>query len=167
VGAITPANPTGRQFGINDPTLGSRQHMVIPGCGRPLIMDARTGAFINSGITQVAGGNETTFSPDDGNFYTAVGNVVGVIDARTAQWLQNVPDTGGANPAAFGERNYIFTIVQASANRTACTPFGYQATGCITVFGHSGKGRDHDDDGHHRHGDGHHQHGWDDHDGDR
>ncbi len=153
---VTAANPTGRTFGINDPALGPRQHMVIPACGRPIIMNARTGEFINTGITQVAGGNETTYGTGDGNFYTTVGNVVGVIDARTAQWVENVPDTGGANPAAFGDRNLIFTIVQASANRTACTPFGYQATGCITVFGHTGKA----------HGRGH-GHGHDgDHDGD-
>jgi hypothetical protein len=154
VGAITPANPTGRQFGINDPTLEPHQNMVIPACGRPIIMDAVTGTFVNSGITQVAGGNETTYGSDDGNFYTAVGNVLGVIDARSAQWLQNVPDTGGANPAAYGERNRIFTIVSASTTtRTACTlfgppPLGYQATGCITVFGHEGEGGkgDKDDD---------------------
>jgi len=148
VGAITPTNPTGRQFGINDPALGAHQHMVIPGCGRPLIMNARTGAFINTGITQVGGGNETTYGSVDKNFYTAVGNLLGVIDARTAQFLQTAPDTGGANPAAFaGGYNRIFTIVQASANRTACTPFGYQATGCITVFGHTGTPRGHDGDG--------------------
>jgi hypothetical protein len=123
--------------------------MVIPACGRPIIMNAATGAFINSGITQVAGGNETTYGSGDGNFYTAVGNVVGVIDARTAQWVQNVPDTGGANPAAWDDRNLIFTIVQASATaRTACTPFGYQTTGCITVFGHTGKAHGHDGHGH-------------------
>jgi hypothetical protein len=77
--------------------------------------------------------------------------VVGVIDAKTAQWLQNVPDTGGAN-RPLPKKNRIFTIVAASATaRTACTPFGYQTTGCITVFGHEGK--EHGDDG-------------DDHDGD-
>jgi hypothetical protein len=160
----------GSTFGINDPALGRRQHMVIPACGRPIIMNAATGAFINTGITQVAGGNETTYGEGDGNFYTAVGNVVGVIDARTAQWLQNVPDTGGANPAAWDGRNLVFTIVQASANRTACTPFGYQTTGCITVFGHTGKfhGNDHGHEGGNGHGhDGDHGHGHDgDHDGD-
>jgi hypothetical protein len=157
----------GATFGINDPSLGRFQHMVIPACGRPFIMNAATGAFINTGITQVAGGNETWYNPGDDNFYTTAGNVVGVIDARTAQFLQTVPDTGGANPAAFAERNYIFTIVQASANRTACTPFGYQATGCITVFGHAGKARDHDDGrfGHKFHRDDGH-HGSSGHDGD-
>ena len=152
--AVTPANPTGRTFGINDPPneIGPDQNMVIPGCGRPIIMNAATGAIVNAGITQVAGGNETWFNKGDGNFYTTVGNVVGVIDARTAQWLQNVPDTGGANPAAYAKMNRIFTIVNASANPTACTAFGYQASGCITVFGHEGKehgadGPDKDDDG--------------------
>ena len=148
VGTPTPANPTGRQFGINDPTIGAHQNLVIPACGRPIILNAATGAFVNTGITQVGGGNETTYGRGDHNFYTAVGNFLGVIDARSAQWLQSVPDTGGANPAAYSKKNLVFTIVQASATRTACTDFGYQASGCLTVFGHTGKAHhDEDDDG--------------------
>jgi len=147
VGTPTPANPTGRQFGINDPALGRHQHMVIPGCGRPIIMNARTGAFINTGITQVGGGNETTYGSGDDNFYTAVGGFVGVIDARTAQWKQNVTGAGVANPAAYAQKNYVFVIVQAAATATVCTAFGYQSTGCIAVYGHTGTARDHDHDG--------------------
>ncbi|HUL02955.1 MAG TPA: hypothetical protein VLV16_06985 [Gemmatimonadales bacterium] len=166
VGTPTTANPTGRQFGINDPALGRHQHMVIPACGRPFIMNARTGAFINTGITQVGGGNETTYGSGDDNFYTAVGGFVGVIDARTAQWKQNVTAAGVANPAAFAEgRNYVFVIVQAAATPTVCTAFGYQATGCIAVYGHTGTasghhhdGDDDDDDGGYGHG---HEHGHD------
>lgn len=147
--AVTPANPTGRTFGINDPALGPDQHMVIPACGRPIIMNAETGAFINTGITQVGGGNETSFNKGDGNFYTTVGNLVGVIDARTAQFLQTVPNQGGANPAAYAKKNRIFTIVEApavSTTTTACTQFGYQASGCLTVFGHEGRDDEDDDD---------------------
>lgn len=140
--AVTPANPTGRTFGINDPpnAIGPNQNMVIPGCGRPLIMNAATGAFVNSGITQVGGGNETWYNKGDKNFYTTVGGFVGVIDARTAQWTQNVDAVGGANPAAWARKNRIFAIVQANATAaTACTAFGYQTTGCIAVYGHEGK----------------------------
>lgn len=161
VGAVTPANPTGRQFGINDPpnAVGPHQNIVVPGCGRPIIMNAATGAIVSSSITAVGGGNETWFNKGDGNFYVTVGNTFGAIDARTAQLLQTLPDTGGANPAAYSKQNRVFTIVQASTNPTACTAFGYQASGCITVFGHTGRGNDHDgdddDDDGHGHGHGH------------
>jgi len=139
--AVTPANPTGRTFGINDPpnAIGPDQNMVIPGCGRPLIMNAATGAFVNSGITQVGGGNETWYNKGDKNFYTTVGGFVGVINARTAQWTENVDAVGGANPAAWARKNRIFAIVNASATATVCTAFGYQTTGCIAVYGHEGK----------------------------
>jgi hypothetical protein len=147
--ATSPTNPTGRTFGINDPpnAIGPDQHMVIPGCGRPIIMDAATGAIINSGITQVGGGNETWYNKGDKNFYTAVGGFVGVINARTAQWTENVDAVGGANPAAWARKNRIFVIVQASAAATACSAFGYQATGCIAVYGHEGKADKDDHDG--------------------
>jgi hypothetical protein len=139
--AVTAANPTGRTFGINDPpnAIGPDEHMVIPGCGRPLIMNAATGAFINSGITQVGGGNETWYNKGDKNFYTAVGGFVGVIDARSATWTENADAAGGANPAAWAKKNRIFVIVQSSATTTACSAFGYQASGCIAVYGHEGK----------------------------
>jgi hypothetical protein len=146
---LVPGSPK-TLFGINDPTLGADQHVVIPGCNRPIIFNAATGAIISSSISQVPGGNETTYGTGDGNFYVdaalAGGTAnLGVIDARSAQLLQIVPNVGGANPAAYGNKNRIFTIVAASATATACTAFGYQASGCITVFGHEGRD-DGDDD---------------------
>jgi hypothetical protein len=140
--AVTAANPTGRTFGINDPpnVIGPDHHMVIPACGRPMILNAATGAFINTGITQVGGGNETWYNKGDKNFYTAAGGFLGVIDAKTAQWLQSVDAPGGANPAAYAKKNRIFVIVQRSATAaTVCNQFGYEATGCIAVYGHEGK----------------------------
>jgi len=91
--AVTPANPTGRTFGINDPpnAIGPDQHMVIPGCGRPIIMNAQTGEIISSSITAVGGGNETWYNKGDKNFYTTVGGLVGVIDARSGDLIETVP----------------------------------------------------------------------------
>jgi hypothetical protein len=76
---------------------------------------------------------------------------LGVIDAETSAWLQNVPDPRGKNPAAFAENNHIFTIVQISAAMAAgtppddsvCTQFGLIGRGCVAVFGH---GHTDDDD---------------------
>src|SRR6266853_833607 len=128
----------GSLFGINDPTLGADQHVVIPGCGRPIIFNAATGAIISSSISQVPGGNETSYGKGDGNFYVdaalpgGTANL-GVIDARSAQLLQLVSNVGGANPAAYGKKNRIFTIVAARGGdtTTACTGFSvaYQKSG--------------------------------------
>ncbi len=57
---------------------------------------------------------------------------LGVIDAETSDWLQNVPDVRGKNPAAFAETNHIFTIVQINAaivaapatDDSTCSKFG-------------------------------------------
>jgi hypothetical protein len=78
---------------------------------------------------------------------------LGVINARTSTWLQNLPDVRGKNAAAFPETNQIFTVVQITAaiaaapatDNSACVPFGFAGTGCITVFAHTGEA-DHDND---------------------
>jgi hypothetical protein len=160
---LTPGAPK-TLFGINDPTLGADQHVVIPGCNRPIVFNAATGAIISSSISQVPGGNETTYGKGDGNFYvdaalTGGTATLGVINARSAQLLQLVSNVGGANPAAYANKNRIFTIVAASASATACTAFGFQTSGCITVFGHQGR-----DDNDERDGDNHGDH--DNHDND-
>ena len=141
----------GGLFGINDPSLGPGGRMVIPGCGRALLMDTWTGDI--TAILPVGGGNETWYNSGDGNFYVTGANFsttppgpnsLGVIDARGSKVLQYVPAVGATNPAAAAENNLIFAVVAANANPTACTPFGFQATGCIVVFAHvpgAGNGR--------------------------
>jgi hypothetical protein len=117
-------------------------HMVLPACGRALIMDATTGVI--TAIMPVGGGNETWYNPGDGNFYvtgmnfgpTPGGNSLGVIDAHSSTMLQYVLAIGATNPAAATDNNQIFAVVPANANATACTGFGFQATGCILVFAH-------------------------------
>jgi hypothetical protein len=74
-------------------------------------------------INQVGGGDEVWFNPGDGRFYvTGVDKTIptgvqslGVINAETSEWLQNVPDVLGKNAAALPENNHIFTIVQITA----------------------------------------------------
>jgi hypothetical protein len=130
--------------------LGPFEHLLVSACGRPIILSALTGHVFNV-ITQVGGGDEVWHNPGDGRFYvTGVSTVaptvqsLGVIDAETSTWLQNVPDVRGKNPAAFAENNHIFTIVQINAGIVAspatddsvCTQFGLVARGCVAVFGH-------------------------------
>ncbi len=137
------------QLGINDPALGPDGHMIIPGCGRPVIMDARTGKVLTV-ITQVGGGNETWYNPGDKRFYVTGADAVtgvtslGVIDAVTNTWLQNVPAPGATNPTAFEKNNHIFAVVQVNAaqiadpttDNTACAQFNVKGKGCIAVFAH-------------------------------
>ena len=145
---ITPAG-TGM---INDLSIDERdQHVLMPVCGKGnLVFDAQTGDVVNV-VTEISSSDETWFNPGDGNFYvTAVapGGAVpgpasarslGVIDGKSGKWLQNVLDVGGNIGAALAETNRIFTTVAASTGTSACTPFGFAASGCVIVFEHEGK----------------------------
>jgi len=136
-------------LGINDPALGPDQHMVIPACGKPVIMDARTGTVLTV-ITQVGGGNETWYNPGDRRFYVTGADAttgvtsLGVIDAVTNRWLQNVPAPQITNPTASVVNNHIFAVVQVTAaqvadpttDNSACAGFGAKGKGCIAVFAH-------------------------------
>jgi hypothetical protein len=158
--AITPI-PTGM---INDMSIDQRhQHVLMPVCGRgEVVFDGRTGAVVNV-ITEIAGSDETWFNEGDGRFYVAANDPanantrsLGVIDGRTGLWLQNVPVVGGVIPTASDEpANRAFTTVTASAGVTACTPFGFAASGCVIVFEHE-DGRP---DGHHDGEHDEHEHG--------
>ena len=74
-------------------------------------------------IKQVGGGDQVWFNRGDGRFYvtgldmtTHLGvQSLGVINAQTSEWLQNVPAVKGKNPAALPENNHIFIIVQINA----------------------------------------------------
>ena len=131
-----------RLFGINDPSLGPDENMVLPACGRALIMNAVTGAIT---VMPVGGGNETWYNAGDGNFdvtgmnygLTPPGeNALGIIDAQNGSMLQYVPAIGATNPASAAGNNQTFAVVPASVSANACTAFSLQASGCILVFAH-------------------------------
>jgi hypothetical protein len=132
--------------------LAPFEHLLVSACGRPIILSALTGHVFNV-ITQVGGGDEVWHNPGDGRFYVTGASTVaptvqslGVIDAETSSWLQNVPDVRGKNPASFSENNHTFTIVQINAAIVAtpatddsiCTEFGLKGRGCVAVFAHAG-----------------------------
>jgi len=136
--------------------LGAFQHLLVSACGFPIILNALNGHVINV-IKQVGGGDEVWYNSGDGRFYvtgpdtsTPPVQSLGVIDAETSDWLQNVPDVRGKNPAAFAENNEIFTIVQITAamaaspstDNSTCSLFGFKGTGCIAVFTHADKDDD-------------------------
>lgn len=128
-------------------TLGPSHHMLVT-CGGPVVMNASDGTII-SRITQIGGGDEDWYNPGDGRFYftsedksTPPVDSLGVIDAQTGAWLQNVPDPGGRQAVALAENNHIFTPVRVlpamvkdpSTDNTTCAQFGFKGTGCIAVF---------------------------------
>jgi hypothetical protein len=138
----------GSTFGINDPALGPNSKMVIPGCGKALIMDAKTGAI--TPVTQIGGGNETWYNKGDNKFYVTGADVttglnsLGVIDGTTGQWLQSIPAVQSTNPTASAETNEIYAVVQVNAAQvatpttdiSACSFFGVRGTGCVLLFAH-------------------------------
>jgi hypothetical protein len=126
-------------------------------CGFPVILtldEQTTKVNVINVINQVGGGDQVWFNQGDGRFYVTGPDMtttpagvqsLGVINAETSEWLQNVPDVRGKNPAAFAENNHIFTIVQINAaiaagtspdNSICFTAFNLKGTGCVAVFTH-------------------------------
>lgn len=138
----------GATFGINDPALSPHGKMVIPGCGKAVIMDTHTGAA--TPILQVGGGNETWYNSGDDKYYTSGVDItngvnsLGVINATTSAWVQSVPALQMTNPTAYAPTNTIFAVVQVNAGQvatpstdnSACANFGIMGKGCILVFQH-------------------------------
>jgi hypothetical protein len=133
--------------------LGPSQHVLVT-CGGPVVLNASNGKIIST-ITQIGGGDENWYNPGDGRFYftandksTPPVDSLGVVDAQTGAWLQNVPNPGGRQAVALAENNHIFTPVQVTAavvkdpstDKTTCSRFGFKGTGCIAVFAHSEEG---------------------------
>jgi hypothetical protein len=98
------------------------------------IINGSTGAIITE-ITTVGGVDETWYNPGDNKYYLAArdmpnGPVMGVIDAVSHQWLQNV--TTGSNShsiAVDSSNNHAFVPLQAGAQ---CKT--QSSNGCIGVY---------------------------------
>jgi hypothetical protein len=131
-------------------TLGASGHLLVT-CGGPMVMSVGDGKVIST-ITQIGGGDEDWYNPGDGRFYftandkaTPPVDSLGVVDAATGAWIENVPDPGGRQAVALAANNHIFTPVQVtnaivkdpSTDHTVCTQFGFRGTGCIAVFAHA------------------------------
>jgi hypothetical protein len=91
-------------------------------------------------------GDQVWYNPGDGQFYVTStdsnGNsVLGVIDAETATWRQNVP-VGRAirNVSAFAGNNHVYVASVAppagTPDTSVCAGFGFVGVGCIAVFTH-------------------------------
>ena len=129
--------------------LGQNDTLLVSACGQPILMNAVTGNIINV-VDQVGGGDEVWYNPGDDRFYVTAADAqtgvqsLGMIDGTSANWLLNVADVRGRNPAALPDNNHIFTLVAVtpgivadpSTDDSTCTLFGLRGRGCVAVFGH-------------------------------
>jgi hypothetical protein len=100
-----------------------------------VIINGNTGEILTT-INNVGFVDETWYNPGDNNYYTAsrdmpTGPVLGVINAGTRQWLQNVPTNGNAHSVAVDPKNnHIFVPLPAGGNN--CETIN--ADGCVGVY---------------------------------
>jgi len=98
------------------------------------IINGTTGAIVST-INFVGGVDQGWFNPGDGRYYLAArdmlpGPVLGVIDARKRQWLQNVPTNGNAHSVAADPiNNHVFVPLPAGGNCQSQAP-----DGCVGVY---------------------------------
>ncbi|MHB8215846.1 MAG: YncE family protein [Candidatus Sulfotelmatobacter sp.] len=98
------------------------------------VIDGTSGAILAT-INNVGGVDETWYNPGDNRYYLAArdmptGPVMGVIDAKTNTWLENV--TTGPNSHSIAvdpSTNHAFVPLQSGP---ACTT--QSANGCVGVF---------------------------------
>jgi hypothetical protein len=123
--------------------LGPFQRLLVA-CGAPYVVNAVNGAVISK-ITQVNAGDEVWYNAGDGQFYAAStdpatgAGVLGVIDALTATWRQNVPAPRARVVSALAGNNQVFVLLTAPpatvVDTTPCADAGFRNTGCLAVYG--------------------------------
>ena len=98
------------------------------------VIDGSSGNIITE-ITNVGGVDEIWYNPGDNRYYVAArdmptGPVMGVIDAGTNRWLQNVSTNANSHSIAVdSSTNHAFVPLQAGG---ICTT--QSSNGCIGVF---------------------------------
>jgi hypothetical protein len=98
------------------------------------VIDGTSGAIISE-ITNVGGVDETWYNPGDNRYYVAArdmpnGPVMGVIDAKTNTWLENVTTNANSHSIAVDpSNNHAFVPLQAGG---ICT--SQSSNGCIGVY---------------------------------
>jgi hypothetical protein len=138
---------------IGTPSTAANNHRIFGNnlwgqlCGRPVRMNARTGAVLNV-ITQVGTGDESWLNRSDDNVPTflVTGNdlrpglpttgqaSLGIMNARTGEWLQNVVNIAGASPSAYENTDEIFTRALFAAGTDAQNRCVVKGRGCVVVF---------------------------------
>ncbi len=128
---ITTCSPSGLAVGP-----GGR---LLVGCGNPsqsLILDPTNGgAQIVASITQTSGSSEVWYDPSSQNYFLASlnnpgGPVLGIIDASTNTFLENVPTTPRDHSVAVDPvSGHVFVPAGGVSGNLVCP------NGCIEIFG--------------------------------
>ncbi len=128
-------NPHGLALGPKHQLCAGCSNSTAPTTPLTVILDDKTGSVVAT-INQLGGSDEVWFNEGDSRYYLAASNnaatnggpVLGVIDAKTNQWVENIPGGPGAHSvAANSTNNHIFfplTIPNAG---------GYTGTPNVTV----------------------------------
>jgi hypothetical protein len=123
---VGPCSPSGLAVGPN-------QHLLLGCAQRPsVVISAKTGEIVAT-IPQVGGSDEVWFNPGDNRYYLAARNdpdgpVLGVVDAATNVWIQNVATSANSHSvAASASTNSVY--VPLTANSASPCP-----SGCIGVY---------------------------------
>jgi hypothetical protein len=159
-------NPHGLALG---PTTQRPNHQLGVGCSNStlafphlpftVIIDDRDGDVLAT-FTQFGGTDEVWFNEGDNRYYHAASNnwsawngtppakvaapVLGIIDAKSLKWIQNIPGGAGAHSvAANATNNHIFfplTIPNAAGSPSVPPLLQQQGLGLgIAVFEHEGE----------------------------
>jgi DNA-binding beta-propeller fold protein YncE len=97
--------------------VGPNQEMMV-GCSkekdaRSIIVNLRSGAVVAT-LTEVGGSDQVWYNPGDQRYYLAAranpgGPVLGVVDALTHKWIENIPTTKDAHSVAVDPTtNHVF-----------------------------------------------------------
>jgi len=118
----------------NNFLVGCADHDGVAFPPNEYVIDGTSGKII-ANITNVGGVDEIWYNPGDNRYYLAArdmpnGPVMGVIDAKTNTWLENVPTNANSHSIAVDStNNRVFVPLQAGG---ICTT--QSANGCVGVF---------------------------------
>jgi hypothetical protein len=128
--------PTGVNVGPGtDVLVGCADHDGRAFAPSTVIINGTTGAVITT-INNVGFVDETWYNPGDNTYYLGArdmptGPVLGVIDAGTRMWLQNVPTNGNAHSVAADPiNNHIFVPLPSGGQNCETV----NADGCVGVY---------------------------------
>ena len=101
-----------------------------------VIINGTTGQILTT-INYVGAVDETWYNPGDNNYYLAArdmpsGPVLGVINAKSRLWLQNVPTNGNAHSVAVDPKNNHIFVPLPSGSSANCQSAA--ADGCVGVY---------------------------------
>jgi len=129
--------PTGVNVGPGtDVLVGCADHDGRAFAPSTIIINGTTGEILAT-INNVGFVDETWYNPGDNNYYLAArdmptGPVLGVISAKTRQWLQNVSTNGNAHSVAADPINNHIFVPLPSGSSANCQ--SASADGCVGVY---------------------------------